>query len=73
LSKIISETAGLGEDIVEETRSKHTTRFVTQLADVKGIAQSIQDAIEFKYLSAPLTLEQQSVLFQMDAVRPPKK
>ena len=71
--KIVAETAGLAEDIVEETRSKHTTRFVTQLADVKGIAQSMQDAIEFKYMSGPLTTEQQSILFQMDAVRPAKK
>lgn len=71
--KIVSETFSIPADIIDETRKNHTTRRMTQLGEVKGIEQSMQDAIEFKYMSAPLTKEQRAELVQIDALRPPAK
>jgi NitT/TauT family transport system substrate-binding protein len=68
--KIISDTFSIPPDVIDETRKKNTTRSVTQLGEVKGITESTQDALEFKYLSAPLTKEQLATLLQLDAVRP---
>lgn len=68
--KIVSDTFNIPADIIDETRKNHTTRQVTQLAEVKGIADSMQDAIEFKYMTQPLTKEQLATLLQLDAVRP---
>ena len=72
-ARIVAETFKLPEEIVEETRTRYSTRTLTQLAEVKGLAQSMKDAMEFKYLSAPLTPEQEKTLFQLDAVRPARK
>jgi NitT/TauT family transport system substrate-binding protein len=71
--KIISETFSIPADIIEEVRTKYTTRKLTQLAEVKNLQQTIKDAVEFKYLSAPLTPDQEKTLFQLDAVRPTRK
>jgi NitT/TauT family transport system substrate-binding protein len=68
--KIISDTFSIPADIIDETRKNHTTRQVTQLGEVKGIADSMQDAIEFKYMAAPLNQDQLARLLQLDAVRP---
>ena len=71
--KIIAETFSIAPDIIEEVRTKYTTRALTQLGEIKNLQQTIKDAVEFKYLSAPLTTEQQQNLFQLDAVRPAGK
>ena len=68
--KIVAETFSIAPDIIEEVRTKYTTRALTQLGEIKNLQQTIKDAVEFKYLSAPLTGEQQRNLFQLDAVRP---
>ena len=71
--KLISEIFAIAPDIIEEVRSKYSTRKLTQLGEVKNILRSIKDAVEFKYLSAPLTTEQEKTLFQLDSVRPAGK
>lgn len=71
--KIISETFSIPADIIQEVRTKYTTRKLTQLAEIKNLQQTIKDAVEFKYLSAPLTADQEKTLFQLDAVRPARK
>jgi NitT/TauT family transport system substrate-binding protein len=68
--KIVSDTFSIPADIIDETRKNHTTRQVTQLAEVKGIEHSMEDAIEFKYMAAPLNKDQLATLLQLEAVRP---
>ncbi len=68
--KVISETFSIPADVIDETRKNHTTRQVTQLAEVKGISESMEDAIEFKYMASPLNRDQLATLLQLEAVRP---
>ena len=70
--KVVAKMVGASEEVVEETRSKHTLKQQLQPYDMHGLDRSMQDAIEFKYISAPLTREQQAELFQIGPLLPPR-
>jgi NitT/TauT family transport system substrate-binding protein len=68
--RIIAKMVGAPEEVVEETRSHHTLKAQLQPFEIHGLDRSMRDAIEFKYISAPLTKDQQAELFQMNDVMP---
>ena len=68
--KVVAKMVRASEDIVEETRSKHTLKQQLQPYDMHGLDRSMKDAIEFKYIAAPLTAQQQAELFQIGPYLP---
>ena len=66
--KAISTLIGFPEALVDEVRSKHMSLERASTREVRNLEQSMKDAIEFKYITAPLTAAQLAELFQMNAV-----
>lgn len=70
--KAIAALLGAAETDVEATRTNYIVRSQLQMHDILALERSMQDAIEFKYIAAPLTNEQIAELFQMRNILAPK-
>ena len=58
--KAISAMVGFSETVVDETRSQLMTADRAQVFEIENLAQSMRDAIEFRYISAPLSAAQEA-------------
>ncbi len=70
--KLIAPLVGSAEPFVEETRRNYIVREQLQTREILALDRSMRDAVEFKYISAPLTPAQIEELFQMRNVLAPK-
>ena len=67
--KAYIEFSGLPEISVREMMKDFITRESLQIDRVSGIAESMQDAVQFKFISEPLTDRQIAELVQIDALK----
>jgi NitT/TauT family transport system substrate-binding protein len=67
--KLYSEWLNISPDLAKRTRDEFFPREAVNPDNIKGIDKIVQDAVMFKFASAPLTKEQLSDLIQI----PPRK